>query len=216
METADEPPRQLHWQAAALARLMRVPEGFMRDSSKERIEDYARRCDIAEITLEVAEQGLAEAHKAMEETMRQGKAPGAPSPQPEAVPGPESVNAPAVAWRRDAEARLQSIPAGFSRDMTRKAAETIATRNGLKEIDSAFLNQVLKTFEAGARNADETLPWLPEARTRIERAPDMVRGMLIKEIEGWARRQGREQVDMAAVDAVKEEWQQRGVFHLDP
>ncbi|MEE8342336.1 MAG: universal stress protein, partial [Gammaproteobacteria bacterium] len=31
----------VYWQAAALARLMRVPEGFMRDKSKQRIEDYA-------------------------------------------------------------------------------------------------------------------------------------------------------------------------------
>ncbi len=215
-QPAPESPRELHWQAAALARLMRVPQGFMRESSEERIEGYARRRGITEITLEVAEQGLAEARRTMEEAMRQGKAPGVPSPQAETAPGSNSANEPGIAWNREAEARLQSIPAGFSRDMTRKAAETIASRQGLKEIDSAFLDQILKTFETGARNASETLPWLPEARARIERAPDMVRGMLIKEIEGWARRQGREQVDLAAVDAVKEEWQRRGVFHLDP
>ncbi len=213
---APEPQAELHWQAAALARLMRVPEGFMRDTSKGRIEDHARRQGLSEITLEVAEQGLAEARKAMEETMRQQGSPGTPSPRPESaqVENPEDESA--TAWSREAETRLQSIPAGFSRDMTRKAAETIAGRQGLKEIGSVFLDQILKTFEAGARNAGETLPWLPEARARIERAPDMVRGMLIKEIEGWARRQGREQVDLAAVDAVKEEWQRRGVFHLDP
>ncbi len=60
------------WQAAALARLMRVPEGFMRDASKQRIEAYARSQGAVEITLELAEAGLAEARKAMEEQMRQG------------------------------------------------------------------------------------------------------------------------------------------------
>ena len=44
----------------------------------------------------------------------------------------------------------------------------------------------------------------------------MVRGMLIKEIEGWAQRQDMERVNEAAVAAVKAEWQERGVFHLDP
>ena len=37
----DQPPAP-HWQASALARLMRVPDGFMRDASRKRIEDYAR------------------------------------------------------------------------------------------------------------------------------------------------------------------------------
>ena len=44
----------------------------------------------------------------------------------------------------------------------------------------------------------------------------MVRGMLAREIEGWAKRNHMEQVDSTAVEAVKAEWQQRGVFHLDP
>ncbi len=63
----------LHWQAAALARLMRAPEGFMRDSSKQRIEAYARANHEPEITLAVAEAGLAEARQAMEQQMRKGK-----------------------------------------------------------------------------------------------------------------------------------------------
>ena len=44
----------------------------------------------------------------------------------------------------------------------------------------------------------------------------MVRGMLASEIEGWAKRHNMDQVNSTAVDAVKTEWQQRGVFHLDP
>ncbi len=48
-----------HWQAAALARLMRVPEGFMRERTRECIENYAHQQGTDEITLEVAEQGIA-------------------------------------------------------------------------------------------------------------------------------------------------------------
>jgi nucleotide-binding universal stress UspA family protein len=48
-----------HWHAAALARLMRVPQGFMRDRSRETIERHASENGHAEITLEVAEAGLA-------------------------------------------------------------------------------------------------------------------------------------------------------------
>ncbi len=230
------PIPDLHWHAAALARLMRVPEGFMRDASRERIEDYARERDISQITLEVAEQGLAMARKAMEEAVRErgvsgGAGETAPVPPEHATgtagkdrcPFPHegtSIAAdsgkPQVTWSREAEARLRSIPSGFSRDMTRKAAETIAVRSSITEIGEAFLQQILDTFAAGSHAASETLAWDEDARERIARAPDMVRGMLIREIEAWARRNGMEQVSQAAVDAVKSEWQKKGVFHLDP
>ncbi len=59
-----------HWQAAALARLMRVPEGFMRDSCKKSIENFARKNGHAEITLAVAENGLELARGEMEKTMK--------------------------------------------------------------------------------------------------------------------------------------------------
>jgi len=60
---------QPHWEAAALARLARVPEGFMRDTSRKRIEHYANEHGLDTITLEVAELGLAEARKAMRDAM---------------------------------------------------------------------------------------------------------------------------------------------------
>ena len=67
---------QIHWQAAALARLARVPEGFMRDSARRHIEEYATRHGHSEITLEIAEQGLAVARKEMEQRMQEpGDAP---------------------------------------------------------------------------------------------------------------------------------------------
>ncbi len=61
---------EFHWQAAALARLMRVPEGFMRDRCKQSIESYARQNGHGEITLEVAENGLKQARGEMEKTMK--------------------------------------------------------------------------------------------------------------------------------------------------
>jgi len=68
-------PAQLHWQAAALARLMRVPEGFMRDKCKQSIENFARQNGHAEITLEVAENGLKLARSEMEKNMQEQSAP---------------------------------------------------------------------------------------------------------------------------------------------
>ena len=71
-ETTDT---QIHWQAAALARLMRVPEGFMRDGTKTRIENYAHDQGHSEITLALVEQGLAIAREAMSKQSSEGGCP---------------------------------------------------------------------------------------------------------------------------------------------
>lgn len=68
---------EIHWQAAALARLMRVPDGFMRDKCKQSIESFARQHGHAEITLEVAENGLKLARGEMEKNMQGQSEPAA-------------------------------------------------------------------------------------------------------------------------------------------
>jgi len=74
----------------------------------------------------------------------------------------------------------------------------------------------MQTFQAGSESAAERMEWDDAARGRIARAPEMVRGMLIREIEGWSRREGLERVSGEAVDAIKQIWAERGIFHLDP
>jgi hypothetical protein len=213
-------PEELHWQAAALARLMRVPEGFMRDSCKQTIENFARENGHAEITLEVAENGLKLARGKMEQTMKDQNAPA----QKEARSGcpfgfgkktgvAETSRLP---WSSDAEKIVQSLPEGMSRDMTRNAIVSIAARNGLKEITADTVRQVLDTFKSGSGKVGETMPWDEDARASLSRAPDMVRGMLIKEVENWAHRNNLSRINLATVSAVKQEWQSKGYFHMNP
>ena len=230
----NQAPAEMHWQAAALARLMRVPEGFMRDKSKQRIEDYARQQGADEITLAIAEAGLAEARKAMEAQMqRQEKnvawversetrgcilgSENDPSLDLSSLPlNPGYGNEEKLKWSPEAKTMLERVPEGFCRDMTAKAAESIAGQKGLQRIEPGFIEQVMQTFQAGSETANETLPWDAASRARLQKVPDMIRGMLIKEIEGWVSREGMSRVTEAAVDTVKQKWQTRGAFHLDP
>jgi hypothetical protein len=48
----------LSWSQDAVARLHRVPEGFMRDMTREKIEQYAHQHELQLVTLEVAEKGI--------------------------------------------------------------------------------------------------------------------------------------------------------------
>jgi hypothetical protein len=47
-----------NWTQTAINRLHRVPEGFMRDITQTKIEEFARGQQVQLITLEVAEQGI--------------------------------------------------------------------------------------------------------------------------------------------------------------
>lgn len=220
------PDDSLHWQAAALARLMRVPEGFMRDTCRQSIEDYAVKQKDTEITLELAEAGLKKSRQAMEASMKNGAMPaGMPS---NTAPGKcpfatadESVSSEGkqnggISWSSEALQRLEQIPPGMSRDMTSKAVNAIAQKQDIHHIEQAFLESILTTFQSGSAEVSETMPWDTTARVLIERAPDMVRGMLVKEIESWARRNQLERITDTAVKTVKAEWQQKGFFHLAP
>ena len=64
------------WTPEAKARLQRVPEGFMRDRTKERIEACADERDATLITLDIAEAGITEGRKMMEEAIRKQREEG--------------------------------------------------------------------------------------------------------------------------------------------
>lgn len=61
---------KFYWTVDAWERLSRVPEGFMRDKTKERMEECAEKRGVDLITMEIAEEGIAEGRKMMEEAIR--------------------------------------------------------------------------------------------------------------------------------------------------
>jgi len=216
---------QLYWETEALARLARVPAGFMRDASRQRIEDHARLQNADTVTLDIAEGGLKLAREAMTNEMAKGRgndteagAPASKCPFASMVntSSNEQVTGSTIPWTGAATARLREVPAGYCRRLTQRAVETLARQNNLQQIDVEFMQGVLKVFKQGSQTAQTSMPWTQGARDRIARAPDSVRGMLQKEIEGWAKNHGLDEVDERAVVAVKREWQAKGVFHLDP
>jgi nucleotide-binding universal stress UspA family protein len=216
---------RLHWEAGALARLVRVPEGSVRDASRQRIESHARQQGADIVTLDLVERGLAIARTAMAEKMavdgNEADAPETPqrkcpSSKMASPPPLEKTAAPGPAWTAEAAARLHAVPAGFCRTLTERAVETLASQHNLHRVDVSFVEKVLEVFKNGSKAVDAAMPWVAEARARIERVPDAVRGMLVREIEAWAQRHGLAEVDERAVCAIKREWEARGVFHLKP
>lgn len=75
----------LPWTDAAWKRICRVPEGFMRDMTREKVEEYAASAAITEVNLELCHAGIAEGRKLMAEMLGQKYKPApaaAPTPTP--------------------------------------------------------------------------------------------------------------------------------------
>lgn len=202
------------WTVEAERRMEKVPS-FVQRMARMAILRYAQERGHTVITERIVDEATALLMP------RNSEAPASEStstgvPQcPYAKRAAEKVKS-GFAWTPEAERGLLRVPSGYCRDMTRKAAETIARQNGLATIDRDFLQTIMKTFAAGAKSNQETMPWAEPARSRIARAPETVRGMLIKEIEAWARREQHAQVDENAVHAVTSAWTANRHFHLDP
>ena len=206
------------WHAAALARLMRVPEGFMREGCKKTIENHAQQGGQPEVTLEIAEEGIKLARAAMEGRMKVDES--SPRTAGRGCPFGHGRGARTgeteLPWNDEAEALVQGLPAGMSRDMTRKAIAAIAAKNGARKITVDLVRQVLETFRAGSTDMVESMPWDDDARNSLSRAPEMVRGALVREVENWAKQRELPRIDFDTVRAVKEMWQTTGQFHLAP
>jgi nucleotide-binding universal stress UspA family protein len=209
-----QPPKdELYWQAAALARLMRVPEGFMRDSSKQRIEAYARDQGESTITLQIAEQGLAIARKTMESQM-QGDAKPATGGECPFSAGQKKESSDLV-WSDEAEARMAAVPDGFMRNMTRQRVEGFAQSKGLTEITSELVDEKYSEWRNGSNSIELSMDWEEEALDRLQRIPDFVRGMVSKEIERCAQEMGLARVNGAAMLKANETWMGGANFHSE-
>ena len=69
---------ELDWTPDAIARILRVPAGFMRNRTQQRIEEVARERSRSAIDLALVEEGIEQGRKLMEEMIQSYKA----NPQP--------------------------------------------------------------------------------------------------------------------------------------
>jgi len=97
------------WTNEAAQRVLRVPAGFMRNKTQERIEEIARERALAEIDLPLVEEGIELGKRMMAEMIAtypsQAKTPGA------AVPGPTVPHATGTAQGADSTRVAPAAPA---------------------------------------------------------------------------------------------------------
>jgi len=206
------------WSEEATQRIERVPAGFMRDASKTRVEEYARREECAEITLEVCEAGLAEARKAMMGAMSGAGMPGGIAAMMGGTQGDSKLEAgkdEVLTWTDEAEERMKGVPEGFMRDLTRQRIESFARRKGVNRVDNKLIDAKYAEWGEGSARQHMELEWEEDALERVQRIPDFVRGMVIKEVERCAREAGANTVGLNALEKASGTWEKGKSFHSE-
>lgn len=202
---------ELSWSEEALARLERVPEGFMREASRERIEAFARREGKGRVSLDVAEGGLAEARSAMAEAMRSHASEGGPGGA-----GDEGADRRELPWDPDALALLDRVPQGFMRDLTAQRTEARARRLGRERITAAVVKDQFDSWQKHSEQVKRELVWDADAWLQVSKAPPVVRGMIVREVEAGARRDGLDEVTLDTFERARRTWGESGLFHVAP
>lgn len=120
MNADDVANQALMWTEEARIRLRRVPEGVMREMTRQRVERLARQRDLSEVTVELLDAKYGE------------WADGSAQASSE------------MAWTEDAKRRMEHVPA-FVRGMAVKAIEAYAVSRGFAQITPVVVDEA-KTF----------------------------------------------------------------------
>ena len=150
-EEESMPGVQVKWSADARDALREVSDAYLRRRAKARVEKYARSRKIPVITCQLALPMI-------EETVGRDKLGAGwdtllAKTRFEAAEPPAATTAASgtpYTWTEEATARLNRVPAGFMRDMTREEIERVAQAKGVTTID-------LAVCEEGIGHARETM-----------------------------------------------------------
>jgi hypothetical protein len=193
---ADSPEQaEIQWTPEAEERLKKAPF-FLRGMVRKISEKKARELNLTVITEEVLNQFK---DKMMNPMIAEGGTMAHEQAGVEIKP---------VAWTREAQERLETVPE-FMRGMIKRIAEEVALERGHLEVDLALME---KAEALGDEPAKEEVPvvWTDAATVRLEKkiesspemARDFLRQMLKTDAEDLAREMGLTQINMDALTKI--------------
>ncbi len=118
-----------------------------------------------------------------------------------------------LTWTPDAEARLQQVPEGVMRELTRQRVEKLARQQSQAVVTVELMEAKYQQWAQSSERAASEMAWTDDATSHIERVPSFVQGMVVKAIEAYARNQGLTEITPKIVDEAKGFWRETGRFH---
>lgn len=116
-------------------------------------------------------------------------------------------------WDPEAAVRLDRIPVGFMRDMTRNRVEKWARAAGVARVGLEVMDGKYGSWAEGSAKVNLELEWSEEARERADRIPEFIRPMVMKELERRVKAAGKIRVEAAELDEAMKQWSGSGRFH---
>ncbi|MEK7285931.1 MAG: hypothetical protein AAB035_01350 [Nitrospirota bacterium] len=198
-EVAPSEEKEIIWTPEAEERLKKAPF-FLRGMVRKLSDKKARELGITTITEEVLNQFK-------DKMMNPMIASGATSAHDQA-----GIEIKPVAWTREAQERLESVPE-FMRAMIKRIAEEVALERGHLEVDLELLQKAEALGDEqqnGGENALPEIPWTDAATVRLEQkiasSPEMARdflGQMLKaDAEDLAREMGIARIDLDALQKI--------------
>ncbi len=177
------PPKQdVIWLDEAIARVNRVPEGFMRKAAMQTVVDYAKEAGLNEINLEVAEAGLGKAR----EKMMGGMASGAGHPSSIQTPAADVAYKCGLCGLAFKENPPSNCPSCNDTNMEKLEGE-----------DAQSLTE----------NDFVSLKWDAAAKEKLSQVPEgIVRNMTKGRAEHWARKHGEKIVTKKVLEDKYSSW----------
>jgi len=120
-DVAEDAECESTWDEGARARLAKIPEGFMRDMTMQRVETYARKKGVDTITAELMDGKYAEWGEGSAKQTRE------------------------MTWEEDALERARRIP-DFVRGMVIKEVERCARELGFESVTTEALEKARDTW----------------------------------------------------------------------
>ena len=131
----NQDPATLQWSAKAEARMTKIPEGFMRDMTRQRVEVFARKNGVQTITDELVGEKYAEWGAGSAKQKR------------------------AMEWDDDAAARVARIP-DFVRGMVELEVERCARELGLERVTAAAVDKAGNAWKGSGEFHSDSKPHL--------------------------------------------------------
>ena len=214
---------EMDWTDTALLLLQSETELSVRETIQRRAEKKARRDHKDRVEDEHVRVFLPGQSAAADEGAQQTAANGSPIEQATAGGCPFGHRSKAdtttedesLTWDSVAQERLHRIPQGFMRSMTQQRVEAFVRRRGEAVVTPELLEEKYAEWAAGSAKQSAHIHWDDSAWQRIQRIPDFVRGMVIKEVENCAQELGVNTVTPDVMAHASDAWSDMGIFHSE-
>lgn len=118
-----------------------------------------------------------------------------------------------IPWTAEAASRLEQVPEGVMRELTRQRVERLARQLGQSTVTVELMDEKYREWAEGSAKATSELVWTESAQSRIERVPSLVRGMVQQAVEAYAQKRGILEVTPEILEEAQQFWADSGRFH---